>query len=405
MFGWSPSRIPREPALRARRGRCDGRRQAHRACTGVRRRAPRGPGGRSGVRGRRELHAARERVRDAPDQEGGAVARRAAPCLRLELLRLRHQFRRGERDERGQPGLALRAYQVESERELLLGPEGDCCVTVLRFATVFGHSRRRASIWSRICSRPRRERRADHAHGATSGPSCTYATSRGWSSPCSMPTRGMRGQIFNVGDRRLNMMIGQLAGWSGERVARAPGRGGRAALEGLEELRVSFEKIRRELGFEAETLMEAGIEEMSRSSQGTYGHYRDPSTRPRDDEAGAPGLPAPDFAPLPAVRRGRGPDSGSRQDAWLIHCVFPAGRQPSPGRVCTLYQASCIIARPLARFFAIPYRASWHFYCSSPGGMRRATTGSRLLTRQTISVPGFSLHPRRLRGGHCKHRE
>src|SRR5438552_4057222 len=32
--------------------------------------------------------------------------------------------------------------KVEGERELLLGPEGDCCVTVLRFATVFGHSRR-----------------------------------------------------------------------------------------------------------------------------------------------------------------------------------------------------------------------------------------------------------------------
>ena len=39
---------------------------------------------------------------------------------------------------------------------------------------------------------------------------------------------------------------------------------------------VSFEKIRRELGFEAETLMEAGIEEIvAEFGRGTYGHYRD----------------------------------------------------------------------------------------------------------------------------------
>src|SRR6266496_4237808 len=49
----------------------------------------------------------------------------------------------------------------------------------------------------------------------------------------------------------------------------------------------------------------------------------------------------------------------------------------------------------------MPYRASWHFYFSSPEGMGRATPqGSRLLTRQTYKcAPASRCHPRRLRGG------
>src|SRR5437016_4041373 len=104
--------LPREPALRAHPGRRNGCRQAGRGHAGsVCRRAPRGSRGRSGVRARRELHVARERDRDAPDQGGRAGLRGAAAHLLLELLGVRDQHRRGGRDERGQPGLPLRAQQ------------------------------------------------------------------------------------------------------------------------------------------------------------------------------------------------------------------------------------------------------------------------------------------------------
>src|SRR5207253_2735462 len=61
----------------------------------------------------------------------------------------------------------------------------------------------------------------------------------------------MRGQVFNVGDRRLNMTIGQLARLVQGTVSRAR----RAEVvelpsKDLRNYAVSFEKIRRELGFE-----------------------------------------------------------------------------------------------------------------------------------------------------------
>src|SRR5207245_509943 len=86
-----------------------------------------------------------------------------------------------------------------------------------------------------------------------------------------------RGQIFNVGDRRLNMTIGQLARLVQESVSHT--RRVEVVEMPSKDLRnyaVSFQKIRRELGFEAETLMEAGIEEIvAEFTKGTYGHYRD----------------------------------------------------------------------------------------------------------------------------------
>src|SRR5437667_8870867 len=170
--------------------------------------------------------------------------------------------------------------KVEGERELLLGPEGDCCVTVLRFATVFGHSRRpRFDLVANLFT----AQAANDGKVTPMGPSQwrpfvhVRDLARVVVAVLDADPERMRGQIFNVGDRRLNMTIGQLARLVQESVSRAR----RVEVvelpsKDLRNYAVSFEKIRRELGFEAETLMEAGIEEIvSQFGKGTYGHYRD----------------------------------------------------------------------------------------------------------------------------------
>src|SRR5439155_13498251 len=170
--------------------------------------------------------------------------------------------------------------KVESERELLLGPEGDCCVTVLRFATVFGHSRRpRFDLVANLFT----AQAVNDGRITLMGPGQwrpfvhVRDLARVVVAVLDADPERMRGQIFNVGDRRLNMTIGQLARLVQERVS----RGRRVEVvelpsKDLRNYAVSFEKIRRELGFEAETLMEAGIEEIvSQFGKGTYGYYRD----------------------------------------------------------------------------------------------------------------------------------
>src|SRR5207244_11914394 len=97
-------------------------------------------------------------------------------------------------------------------------------------------------------------------------------------------------------------------GGRGETVAHAPGRGGRDALKGPEELRRLLREdptLARLRGRDAHGGRDRGDR---RGVQ--QGHLRPLQGRrllePRDDEAGAPGLPAPDGASLPAGRGGRG---------------------------------------------------------------------------------------------------
>ena len=171
--------------------------------------------------------------------------------------------------------------KVEGERELLLGPEGDCCVTVLRFATVFGHSRRpRFDLVANLFT----AQAVNDGRITLMGPSQwrpfvhVRDLARAIVAVLDADPERMRGQVFNVGDRRLNMTIGQLARLVQESVSHT--RRVEVVEMPSKDLRnyaVSFEKIRRELGFEAETLMETGIDEIvAEFNKGTYGHYKDP---------------------------------------------------------------------------------------------------------------------------------
>jgi nucleoside-diphosphate-sugar epimerase len=171
--------------------------------------------------------------------------------------------------------------KIDSERELLSSQRDDFFVTILRFATVFGHSRRpRFDLVANLFT----------AQAMTDG-LITVTGSNQWrpfihvrdlaraiilvlqSDPAVMQS-----QILNVGDKRLNLTIQQLA----EAVQAVCSRyrevriSVRDNLQDRRNYAVSFEKIKAMLRFEAETLIGPGIEEMAAAlEQGRYGNYRD----------------------------------------------------------------------------------------------------------------------------------
>ena len=168
----------------------------------------------------------------------------------------------------------------DSERELLANVRDEFFVTVLRFATVFGHSRRpRFDLVGNLFTAqamidglitvvgPNQWRPFIHVRDLA----------RAIAISIDADPKIVQSQIFNVGDKRLNMTILQLA----ERVrvvASAYRRVEISISENPQDRRnyaVSFEKIRNVLGFEAETLLESGIQEIvSHFLEGSYDHYR-----------------------------------------------------------------------------------------------------------------------------------
>ena len=173
--------------------------------------------------------------------------------------------------------------KIDSERELLYAVRDDFFVTVLRFATVFGHSRRpRFDLVANLFT----------AQAMTEG-GITVTGPQQWRPfvhvrdlaraivhVLEAPAAVVQSQVYNVGARRLNATIGQL----GELVADVARefRGPvtitvrEQAPQDRRNYLVSFEKIRRHLGFEVETWLADGIREVARRfADGSYRHYRD----------------------------------------------------------------------------------------------------------------------------------
>ena len=173
--------------------------------------------------------------------------------------------------------------KIDSEEELLWNPPDGFFVTVLRFATVFGHSRRpRFDLVANLFAAraltegvipvlgPQQRRPFIHVNDLA----------RAIVAVLSADPYTVQSRVFNVGDRRLNMSIMQLAE-TVQKVVR-PYRDAQITVnENPEDRRsyaVSFEKIRLELGFVAGTLMEEGITEIvSNFRAGKYRDYRDPT--------------------------------------------------------------------------------------------------------------------------------
>ena len=169
--------------------------------------------------------------------------------------------------------------KIDSERELLRATPDNFHVTVLRFATVFGHSRRprfdlvvnlftaQAMLDGRIrVIGPQQWRPFVHARDlARSIVLCLEA-----------PAAIVQSQVFNVGDAGLNRTILSVA-----EIVRDVVSDWREVTIAVEESAagdrrnyfVSFDRIRRLLGFRASVTLEDGIREMA--GEIAAGHYHD----------------------------------------------------------------------------------------------------------------------------------
>lgn len=173
--------------------------------------------------------------------------------------------------------------KIDSERELLWNTPDGFFVTILRFATVFGHSRRpRFDLVANLFAAralvdgvipvigPQQQRPFIHVQDLA----------RAIVAVLQADSYDMQSQIFNVGDRRLNMSILQLAETI-QKLVRPYHDVEISINENPEDRRsyaVSFEKIRQKLGFEASTLMDEGITEILANFRARkYRDYRDPA--------------------------------------------------------------------------------------------------------------------------------
>lgn len=172
--------------------------------------------------------------------------------------------------------------KIDSERELLSNVRDDFFVTVLRFATVFGHSfRPRFDLVANLFTAQAMVNGEITVIGPNQWRPFVHVRdlARAIVAVLHANPRDVQSEIFNVGDSRLNMTIGQL----GELVRDVVAQYRPVTLsvtdnpQDRRNYAVSFEKIRNRLDFQAETLMEAGIREMAdHFARGDYRDFREP---------------------------------------------------------------------------------------------------------------------------------
>jgi len=158
----------------------------------------------------------------------------------------------------------------------------DFFVTVLRFATVFGHGRRpRFDLVANLFAAQAMSNGLITVIGPDQWRPFVHVRdlARAIVMVLEAPPEIIQSQIYNVGDGRLNMTIGQL----GELVRQTVSvhRDVRVTVDlgqgDQRNYRVSFDKIRSHLGFHAETTLEDGVKEMVEHLRaGTYGDFSDP---------------------------------------------------------------------------------------------------------------------------------
>lgn len=183
------------------------------------------------------------------------------------------------------PTRAISLYaqtKLESENELLSVLRDDFFVTVLRFATVFGHSRRpRFDLVANLfAAQAYFDGRITVDGGAQVRPFIhVQDVARAVAGVLRADPERVQGQVFNVGDERLNATIGEVAELarrivSAERPVEIEVRGDVADRRNY---RVAFRKIREVLGFEASRTLEGGMRELVEEFRsGHYADYRHP---------------------------------------------------------------------------------------------------------------------------------
>jgi len=161
--------------------------------------------------------------------------------------------------------------KVDSERALLAALSEQFSPTILRFATVFGlgYRPRFDLVVNLLSGRARQDGRVTIYNGEQWRPFIHVRdVVEAIVLALQAPQRVVAGEIFNVGDARLNYTLRQVAeaiqevfpDTTIEHVANADRRN----------YRVNFEKIRKRLGFEARHSLREGIEELKAAFDGRF---------------------------------------------------------------------------------------------------------------------------------------
>jgi nucleoside-diphosphate-sugar epimerase len=171
--------------------------------------------------------------------------------------------------------------KIDSEKELLFSVPDEFFVTILRFATVFGHSRRpRFDLVGNLFTAQAMNDGLLTVIGADQWRPFIHVRdlARAIVMVLDAEPARVQSQVFNVGDSRLNMTILQLAE-AVQRVTRKYRPVEISIRENIADRRnyaVSFQKIQRMLGFEASVMVDEGILEMAENfEKGIYRNYRD----------------------------------------------------------------------------------------------------------------------------------
>ena len=143
--------------------------------------------------------------------------------------------------------------KIDSENELLLAGRDDFFVTVLRFATVFGHSRRpRFDLVANFFTAQALEEGVITVTGPTQWRPFIHVRdiARAIVTTLEADPVVIQNQIYNVGDQRLNLTILQLAQSVKAIVSqfRSVNISIREDSEDKRSYAVSFEKIHNDLG-------------------------------------------------------------------------------------------------------------------------------------------------------------
>lgn len=170
--------------------------------------------------------------------------------------------------------------KIASEKELLGSVSDEFFVTILRFATVFGHSRRpRFDLVGNLFTAQALNDGKITVFGGDSWRPFIHVADIARAIVLTLKTNPFRvqGQILNVGDARLNMTIGDLADKVKAVVEtdRAVEIVSHKDSSDRRNYNVSFDKIRRVIGFNAVHMIEDGVREMvAEFKKGTYADYK-----------------------------------------------------------------------------------------------------------------------------------
>ena len=168
--------------------------------------------------------------------------------------------------------------KVDSERALLAAQDGHFHPTILRLATIFGNSPRPRFdlVVNLLTAKALQEGMITIFNGEQWRPFMHVAdAASGFVTALNAPIGVVSGEIFNLGDGRLNYSLSQVAEKIGQIV---PG----TKVQNIDNpdrrnYRVSFDKIRNRLGFTCQLDLEAGIRELKRAiEEGAIRDYTEP---------------------------------------------------------------------------------------------------------------------------------